>query len=56
MAAINDAMLKSGPSLTVDLIGCFITNSILTKKQKTFDTETFIMGKELSDSEINYAQ
>ena len=56
MAAMNDSIPKSELSQTVDLTECCNTNSPPAKKQKTFDTETIIMGNELSDGEINYAQ
>ena len=56
MAVVNDAIPKPEPTPTVDLTECCKTNSPPAKKQKTFDTEKIIMGDELSDGEMNYAQ
>ena len=56
MVAVKDSIPKSELSPTANLTECCNANFPPAKKQKTFDTETIIMGNELSDGEINYAQ
>lgn len=56
MPEVCDAVPKSEATQTVDLTECCSTDSLPAKKQKTFDIEKIIMGDELSDGEINYAQ
>ena len=56
MAETNNAVLKSNPTVTVDLTEGSSTDSPLAKKLKTFDMEKFIMWDKLLDGEINYAQ
>ena len=42
--------------LSVDITESCRVDEPLAKKQKIFDAEKIIMGEELSDIEINYAQ
>ena len=56
VAEVNDAVPESEPRPIVDLTESSSTGSPPARKQKTFDKEKNIMGEELSDDEINYAQ
>ena len=57
---IDPLMLKIDDHLSdpyVDITeSCSVDNKASAKKQKIFDPEKIIMGEELSDVEINYAQ
>ena len=53
---VYEAVPKLEPRPTVDLTESCSTDSPPVKKQKTFDIEKIIMGDELSDGEIYYAQ